>query len=258
MNKYFNGLFVSEYIVKEQKGIVIVTHGIAEHSFYYLYTKDVLVKNGYSVVLYDLRGHGQSKGSRGYIKNFKVYVEDLNNLVKYYKNLYKTNVLLIGHSLGALITGLYTCFYSDITSCVLSACNFQTPKELLFLRKIPKFILNLKKIKTNFNDTNLQKNPVTTYDPYNLKSFRLSLVKETIFLGNSYYNAHKNQIKTPSLFLQGSLDTIINSKLTIDSFNSLSVDNKKYIEYSDSRHNLFNDEQKNQVIADCITWFNSF
>jgi alpha-beta hydrolase superfamily lysophospholipase len=58
------------------KGVVLITHGYAEHCGRYREVAHVIVKAGWAALSYDVRGHGQSPGVRGFIDKFDAYLED--------------------------------------------------------------------------------------------------------------------------------------------------------------------------------------
>src|SRR5215510_6623811 len=58
------------------KGIVVITHGYAEHCGRYHEVAHVIVRAGWAALSYDVRGHGQSPGLRGYIDRFSTYLAD--------------------------------------------------------------------------------------------------------------------------------------------------------------------------------------
>ena len=51
----------------QPKAVIVILHGVAEHSDRYLNVVDNLVPLGYAIYAYDQRGHGKSPGQRGYI-----------------------------------------------------------------------------------------------------------------------------------------------------------------------------------------------
>jgi len=82
---------------------LILTHGIGEHLGRHQYIYDLL-KDNYNICLYDLRGHGNSKGERGSIKSFSQFRRDLQSLLIHLRNSYEVNSFsLFGHSMGGLI-----------------------------------------------------------------------------------------------------------------------------------------------------------
>ena len=52
------------------KGVVLITHGYAEHCGRYREVAHVITNAGWAALSYDCRGHGQSPGDRGYIDRF--------------------------------------------------------------------------------------------------------------------------------------------------------------------------------------------
>ena len=58
-------LFYRYYKAKNHKAGILIIHGFAEHSGRYGHLITLLLEEGYSVFLFDLRGHGRSFGKRG-------------------------------------------------------------------------------------------------------------------------------------------------------------------------------------------------
>jgi alpha-beta hydrolase superfamily lysophospholipase len=94
----------------ETLGAVLLTHGYAEHSGRYTQVVRALTARGFVVATYDLRGHGNSEGARGYIDRFDDYLRDARGLLTHLADdpAWKQGgkPVLLGHSLGGLITFL--------------------------------------------------------------------------------------------------------------------------------------------------------
>jgi alpha-beta hydrolase superfamily lysophospholipase len=67
---------------QDQKGIICLVHGLGEHSGRYTHWAGLLNQAGYSVLTYDLRGHGKSEGQRGHIFSFNEFIEDSDLLLE--------------------------------------------------------------------------------------------------------------------------------------------------------------------------------
>ena len=92
---------------KDHRGVVLITHGISEHSECYEHVGRALAAEGWFVYAWDLQGHGRSDGKRGYIKDFKEYPRDLSSVIRKIKEdetKPTQNFHLFGHSMGGLIT----------------------------------------------------------------------------------------------------------------------------------------------------------
>lgn len=87
------------------KGSVCLLHGYLEHSGLYQPIIKELLDQGFSVLTYDLPGHGLSNGSPANIQNFDHYQEALHAVVRYVKHAQQLPQpwLGIGQSTGGAI-----------------------------------------------------------------------------------------------------------------------------------------------------------
>jgi alpha-beta hydrolase superfamily lysophospholipase len=102
-----SGLYTETFLpAGPPKGIVVITHGYAEHCGRYHEVAHVLVNAGWAVLSYDVRGHGKSPGERGYVDRFSTYLGDLAAMQAAARQLVGATapMILLGHSHGSLIT----------------------------------------------------------------------------------------------------------------------------------------------------------
>lgn len=91
------------------KACLILTHGYGEHSGRYEAFARVLVEQGIALYTYDLRGHGESPGKRGYIRDFNQLLNDLDGLVEHVRpEIGNRPLFYMGHSMGGLVLARYT------------------------------------------------------------------------------------------------------------------------------------------------------
>jgi lysophospholipase len=92
------------------RGLVVVTHGYAEHAGRYREVANVLTSVGAAVLTYDCRGHGKSSGRRGHADRFDQYLDDLDAAITWgrgecaHLGVTDPRLVLVGHSHGSLIT----------------------------------------------------------------------------------------------------------------------------------------------------------
>jgi alpha-beta hydrolase superfamily lysophospholipase len=101
------GLYAEQFLPPgPPRGVVVVTHGYAEHCGRYRELANVIVGAGWAALTYDVRGHGQSPGIRGFIDRFDAYLEDLAAVQAAARKLAPEGapLVLLGHSHGSLIT----------------------------------------------------------------------------------------------------------------------------------------------------------
>jgi acylglycerol lipase len=87
------------------RGVVVVSHGLAEHCGRYDGVARKLAAGGFEVYALDHQGHGQSEGARAHVMHFSDFVSDVHELTRLAaaRHTAGLKVFLIGHSMGALI-----------------------------------------------------------------------------------------------------------------------------------------------------------
>jgi len=103
-----NIYFQSWFPESEPKAVLLIVHGLAEHSGRYRNVVDRFVPLGYAVYGIDHFGHGKSDGTRVYVERFN----DYTNTLKVYFDMMRgwqpdKPVFLVGHSMGGLISAVY-------------------------------------------------------------------------------------------------------------------------------------------------------
>ena len=132
-------IFFRHWKAARQKGILVISHGIGDHSGRYNNIVNELKGKNISIYILDQRGHGKSGGKRGHINTFMDYINDLKffiNIIQ--KENQKLPLILLGHSLGGTIALKYALIYPvDLTGLILSS------PALLLSMDIPAWKKNL-------------------------------------------------------------------------------------------------------------------
>lgn len=90
------------------RGVLVLHHGLADHSGRYAALAEELARGGYVVWGLDMRGHGRSAGSSVAADAIEDYLFDLDALLAQVRQRDAgPPVFLFGHSLGGLIATLY-------------------------------------------------------------------------------------------------------------------------------------------------------
>ncbi|MCL2631265.1 MAG: alpha/beta hydrolase [Firmicutes bacterium] len=128
--------------VKEKKGAVCISHGMAEHSERYDRFALFLNAQGYAVLADDHRGHKYNcEGEKGKVcgDSFMQTVEDLKTVVEYAKETYGFKPIIIGHSYGSFVSQRFLELYSDKADRAILSGTAYMKTGLL---KVGKFIAN--------------------------------------------------------------------------------------------------------------------
>jgi alpha-beta hydrolase superfamily lysophospholipase len=111
------------------RGVVLLSHGYAEHVGRYRVFKQHLAARGIAAVGIDHRGHGRSEGPRGHVGDFDEFVADLRTLADHVDDWWPgVPRLLFGHSMGGLIGFLYLLRHpTTVRAGALSGPAFRVP-----------------------------------------------------------------------------------------------------------------------------------
>jgi alpha-beta hydrolase superfamily lysophospholipase len=88
-------------------GTVLIVHGLGEHAGRYAHVAAALNAQGWGVLGYDQRGHGQSAGPRGGIAAPHSLLADLALVLDSARAAHPGPLVLLGHSLGGLVVARF-------------------------------------------------------------------------------------------------------------------------------------------------------
>lgn len=100
-------LFYREWRHTQQRGAIVLVHGLGEHSGRYRELAGLFHAAGLSVRMHDHRGHGQSGGARGSLQRNDDFLDDLKLVFDGFAEDRQTTPFLFGHSLGGLVAARF-------------------------------------------------------------------------------------------------------------------------------------------------------
>lgn len=290
-------IFVYKWIPEgEIKGIVQISHGMAETAARYERFAGFLTKNGYLVFANDHRGHGKTAGSvenLGYIADedgFNWMIKDMHELNCKIQHEYKDMpVFLFGHSMGSFLSQRYIQLYgNELRGVILCGTNGKQGPIIdigIFIAKneMKKYGRKQKSEKLNnmsFGGYNKAFNPSRTAFDW-LSSDNSEVDKYindpycgTVFTTSFYYDflrGLKDLYKPSNLtgisknlpiyIIAGEMDPVGNKGKGIiklyNMYKSLNIDDVKYKLYKGGRHEILNEKNRDEVMRDIVTWFNN-
>lgn len=258
-------LYTRHWPVAHPYGAIALVHGAAEHSGRYEdFAKDCN-EAGYAVMATDLPGHGRSEGRRGHVHSFTDYIDTVNDTFTKLAAVYPTMpTILIGHSMGGLtaIRFLQTRNIPDtLCAAVLSSpcldLSFEIPTIQLYLAKI------VDRIWPTFSQSNGIKPENVTRSTEVISrdlqdSFILHKVTARWFMElQRSMAAARNDTQpfpVPTLILQAGSDRLVSASTVQKFAEQLHAPVKEFRLYPDCFHELFNEPEREQILADMFQW----
>jgi acylglycerol lipase len=261
----FDGLNLYYQVWKaadEQKGVVCLIHGLGEHSGRYEHWASLLNQAGYSVVSYDLRGHGKSGGKRGHVSSFDDYLKDTVLLVKEAKEKFpELSCFLYGHSLGALIVNYYVLRTNPkLAGVVISALSnkttLQEQKGKVLLSKVLGSIVPTLTIQSGLIPSTISRDPdiVERYikDPLVHDKVTVGWGKSTLE-AISWMEQHASEWTLPVLIMHGEKDILGYAQGSREFSSKIKGDVTLKI-WSGLFHEIHNEPEKEEVFGYLHQW----
>lgn len=116
----------------DQRAVVLLVHGLGEHSGRYHHVAERLVDAGFAVHALDHRGHGRSEGARAFVRS---YDELMRDMVRFRALVEEQHpglpLVILGHSMGGNIAMGHTLDHQDgVAGLALSGAALRPVDEL--------------------------------------------------------------------------------------------------------------------------------
>lgn len=242
------------------RGVVVVTHGYAEHCGRYRELAHVITEAGWAALSYDVRGHGQSPGPRGFIDRFDAYLEDLAAVTAAARALVPEGapLVLLGHSHGALITLRALCderppqhVKAAIISSPYLALRLAVPGYKKALARVASRVAPKLAQPNDLRVEDLTSDPVKQAERLADK-LCLDVATARWFTESSraqaYVAAHAARIKIPTTWLVGGADPIADPARSREVASR--VQGATYHDLVGLKHEVFNETSRGQVFAE--------
>lgn len=287
-------IFVYKWLPEngEIKGVVQISHGMAETAVRYSRFAAFLVERGYAVYANDHRGHGKTAKSPEEVGH--IGEDGFNWMVKDMRILHDTivcenpgkQVFIFGHSMGSLLSQRYISLFGDsIDGVILSGtCGKQgivldlgiAIARTELKRKGPRVRSNrlnnltfgsynrgIKNAVTKFDWLSRDKDEVEKYinDPYCGGVFSTGFFYDFLM---GYKELHKMENmkripkELPIYIFSGEKDPVGKNCKTVSwlikEYKKLGIKDVSYKFYEDGRHEMLNEINRDEVMNDVINW----
>jgi alpha-beta hydrolase superfamily lysophospholipase len=250
---------------KIPRAVVVLVHGLGEHSKRYTHVAKQLNDWGFSVVGYDLYGHGKSPGPRGAMISDKQPLDDLAGIIDQTRKTYGETIplVLLGHSMGGLIAARFVSLeLRPVQALVLSS-----PALDAGLSAFKRFLLLvLPKIVPDLRAGNGLKSAYVSHDAAVVQAYRLDpMVHDRISARLAKFIADQGaatiaaapEWKTPTLLMYAGQDKLVNPKGSVAFAAAAPKEVVTTRCFDNLYHEIFNEIESQPVFKQLKSWLDS-
>jgi len=250
----------------EPRAVLLLAHGLAEHSGRYGDFASFFADAGIATYALDFPGHGRSDGKRGHIRDFQEYTEALVALLSLAREAHPDiPFVLFGHSMGGLIAADFLLQHqSEFVAAVLTGAAIQSPQQpssiVLFINRVIASVMpRLGVLRMDASGISRDPQVISDYenDPLVYRGKATAGLVTALFSAMKRVVENATSIRLPMLIMHGSVDSLTaveGSKLLHD---SISSEDKKIVIYDGLYHEILNEPERKNVMADILQWLES-
>ena len=252
------------WLVPDPKAHIFIVHGLGEHIARYEHVAAFFNREGFSVSGFDLRGHGNSEGPKGYSPSYDQFMKDISTFVKE-SSIGEVSKILYGHSMGGNLVLNYILDHASADAfklCIATSPWIKLYKEPSGLLKGAAKLLNRFGGFTNSNDLDASdissiQEEVDKYVNDPLVHDKVSSIAALAIMnaGDALLESQK-KFPIPLLLNHGSADKITSHKGTMQFVKKQDNDLINIKIWEDQFHELHNDKEADQLFEHCKTWIN--
>ena len=245
------------------RALVLVVHGVGEHSSRYAHLASYFCERGFVVAGLDHIGHGKSEGRYGFVECFSNYTDTLEIYRQQLAGDFPAlPMILLGHSMGGLISACLLLRQQDkFVGCVLSGPAIKTDLEppwlqILLIRLLSLMLPKLGVLQLDANGVSRDAAVVADYcaDPLVFHGKMSARSVSELFAAMHDVQARASEICLPLLLLHGSEDSLTAPAGSQFLYDTVSSAEKTLKIYPGLYHEIFNEPEQLEVFADLYGW----
>lgn len=255
-------LFGQCWFPRETKAVVLLVHGMGEHSSRYAdFVIPELLAKSMAVFTYDNFGHGKSSGKRGHCPSYEALLNVLDMMLsKAMGKVANVPVFVYGHSMGGNLVVNYLLRYkTKITGALVTSpflrLAFQPPVWKMTMGKLLQRIAPSVTLPSELDVQAISRvaDQVEKYKTDPLIHDRISPnYSFPIIEAGIWAIEHAAKLETPTLMVHGSNDQITDYTATKEFTEKTSY--ARFILFDQGYHELHNDLEKEKLVSTLISW----
>ena len=247
------------------RGLLLICHGLGEHSGRYTTVVDTLVPDGWAVYGLDHRGHGRSTGRRAHVRRYAHFLADYDTfrrvVVARHPDL---RPFLLGHSMGGQIALAYALDHpDDLAGLVLSAPALSAgpvprgarPVLTLLGRAAPtlrRAVVDLAGISKDDDVVTAYRTDTLVHQGHPTLGLSLALVDQMALLP-----IRARELRLPLLLQHGTADRICSPDGSRALGASVGTADLTVRWYDGLWHEIFHEPERDQPLADLRDWLDA-
>ena len=247
----------------DSRAVVVLIHGLGEHSSRYGHLAEALVGHGNEVHALDHRGHGRSEGTRAQVRRFTDLIDDMHAFVTDVRAQSPGKpFFILGHSMGGLVSLRYVIEHAEgVDGLIVSATAASPPKNISKVtitvgRAVSRVLPNIGVAQLPLDKVSRDPDVVRAYfdDPLITKSKVRARMGAELLDAMTVVDAGLPSITIPVLVLHGDGDVIADPDSSRHVHARVGSADKTLRIYPELWHEIFNEPERAQVIADVVAW----
>jgi acylglycerol lipase len=245
------------------KAMLLIVHGLGEHSGRYMNVVNHFVPLGYAVYGFDHIGHGRSEGEREIVERFADYTDTLAIYCELVKG-WQTGkpIFLFGHSMGGLIATYYLLDHqADFRGTVISAPTVEVGDNVspvtVFMGKVLSVLApGVGVLQLDANGISRDPEVVAAYvnDPLVFHGRTPARLAAELLKAMRRVAAEADKITLPLIIVQSSEDKLVDPGGARMLHDRVGSSDKTVKIYQGLYHEVFNEPERAQVLKDVEAW----
>jgi alpha-beta hydrolase superfamily lysophospholipase len=253
---------------REPAAVLVISHGLAEHSGRYAQLAEQLVEErGYAVYALDHRGHGRSGGERANLGRFQYVVSDLGTFVGRAQRQHPdAPAFLLGHSMGGAIA--LACAVRNpaglkglvLSAPALASGQAVSPAKAWLVRLLSRVAPNTGALTLPADAISRDRAVVQAYESDPLV-FRGAIPARTLvelLEAMAGFVDSVPKLRLPVLVQHGTADSLVPLAAVKPLYDRLGNPKLRTVRlYEGLYHEVYNEPERDRVIADLQAWIHA-
>ncbi|MEA3239491.1 MAG: alpha/beta hydrolase [Candidatus Bipolaricaulota bacterium] len=247
----------------EPRAVILISHGLAEHSGRYINVVNHFLPMGYAVYSLDNIGHGKSDGRRVYVREFSDFTEVLGEYLAMIR-LWQPDkpLFLLGHSMGALITAVFLLDHqSAFAGAILSGPSAVVPKNvsrstIAIARILSTLAPTIGVMRLDAEGVSRDPSVVRAYvdDPLVYNGKTTARLAYELVRTMQRVTTEASRMTLPIMILQGGADRLVDPDGARILYDMIGSSDKTLKVYDGLYHEVYNEPEHDQVLSDVEAW----